>query len=196
MRLFFNKVSVVFNELLPKLSKTLCTSAVNFPASTLEHITKTLLQFLVTCERACTRKQGTVVGNIQPLLLNVNVTCTWCFLFFTNEDLTTESQRYIRRTGSANKTRPVCSKLTTAPSDRWAGNQSWWRHRLLLEENLVRIAGRSYLQYRAYQTDLERQVVGRGLQNARLISLINKSSRRRKEEECASISCRIQTVLW
>jgi hypothetical protein len=37
--LFIHKVFVIFNTLLPSLSKTLCTSAVKFPASTSEHIT-------------------------------------------------------------------------------------------------------------------------------------------------------------
>jgi hypothetical protein len=39
MRLFFYKVSVIFNKLLPTLSKTLYANVI-FPASTSEHITK------------------------------------------------------------------------------------------------------------------------------------------------------------
>jgi hypothetical protein len=52
MRLFYHKVSIIFNTLLPTLSKTLCNSDVKFPASTSEHITKTLLQFVVICKMA------------------------------------------------------------------------------------------------------------------------------------------------
>jgi hypothetical protein len=39
MMLFFHKVSVIFNKLLPTLSKTLYTDVVKFPTSTSEHIT-------------------------------------------------------------------------------------------------------------------------------------------------------------
>jgi hypothetical protein len=42
MRLFFHKVSFIFNALLPVLSKILYTNVVKFPASTLEHIMKIL----------------------------------------------------------------------------------------------------------------------------------------------------------
>jgi hypothetical protein len=52
--LFFYKVSVTFNTLLPTLSKTLCTGVVKFPASTSEHITETLNQFVVIRKMAPT----------------------------------------------------------------------------------------------------------------------------------------------
>jgi hypothetical protein len=39
MRLFFQKVFVIFNVLFPTLIKTLHNNAVKFPASTSEHIT-------------------------------------------------------------------------------------------------------------------------------------------------------------
>jgi hypothetical protein len=39
MRLFFHKVSIIFNARLPTLSRTQYTSVVKFSASTLEHIT-------------------------------------------------------------------------------------------------------------------------------------------------------------
>jgi hypothetical protein len=52
MRLFFHKVSVIFNTPLPTLSKTLYISAVKIPASTSEHITRTLFQFVVICKCA------------------------------------------------------------------------------------------------------------------------------------------------
>jgi hypothetical protein len=45
--LFFHKVSVIFNTLLPTSSQTLYMNVVKFPASTLEHITKTLFQLVV-----------------------------------------------------------------------------------------------------------------------------------------------------
>jgi hypothetical protein len=54
MRLFFHKVSVIFNTLLPTLSKMLYTSVVKFPASNLEHIMKTLFQFIVICKMVST----------------------------------------------------------------------------------------------------------------------------------------------
>jgi hypothetical protein len=38
-KLFFHKVSVIFNTLLPTLRKTLYTNVVKFPAATSEHIT-------------------------------------------------------------------------------------------------------------------------------------------------------------
>jgi hypothetical protein len=38
MRLFFHRVSIIFNTLLPLLSKMLYTGVVKFPASALEHI--------------------------------------------------------------------------------------------------------------------------------------------------------------
>jgi hypothetical protein len=47
---FFHKVFVVFNTLLPALSKTLYTKAAKLPASTHhEHITKALFHFFVIC---------------------------------------------------------------------------------------------------------------------------------------------------
>jgi hypothetical protein len=54
MRLFFHKVYVIFNILLPTLSITLYINAVKFPASTSEHITKTLFHFFVICKMAAT----------------------------------------------------------------------------------------------------------------------------------------------
>jgi hypothetical protein len=55
VRLFFHEVSVIFNTLFPTLSKKLCTIVVKFPASTSEHITKTLFQFVVICKMASTQ---------------------------------------------------------------------------------------------------------------------------------------------
>jgi hypothetical protein len=52
--LFFHKVSFIFNLLMQMLSKTLCTSVVKFPASTSEHIAKTLFQFVVICKMVST----------------------------------------------------------------------------------------------------------------------------------------------
>jgi hypothetical protein len=46
MRLFFHRVIVIFNTLLPTLTKTLYTSVVKFPALTSEHIMKTLFYAL------------------------------------------------------------------------------------------------------------------------------------------------------
>jgi hypothetical protein len=43
---FFCKVSIIFNTLLPVLSKTLHTNVVKFPASALKHIIKTLFQII------------------------------------------------------------------------------------------------------------------------------------------------------
>jgi GMP synthase PP-ATPase subunit len=51
MRLFFHK-TVIFNTLLPLLSKMLYINVVKFFASTLEHISKTLFQFVVICKMA------------------------------------------------------------------------------------------------------------------------------------------------
>jgi hypothetical protein len=70
MRLFFHKVSVIFNTLLPMLSKTLYTSAVKFPASTSELITQTLFQFAAICKMASMqcipyRAKQAVVGRCQ-----------------------------------------------------------------------------------------------------------------------------------
>jgi hypothetical protein len=42
MRLFFHRVSVIFNTLLPTFSKTLYTTVVKFPILTFEHIMKTV----------------------------------------------------------------------------------------------------------------------------------------------------------
>jgi hypothetical protein len=50
LRLFFHKLSVTLNTLLPKLGKTLHTSIVKFLASSWKHITKTLFQFVVICK--------------------------------------------------------------------------------------------------------------------------------------------------
>jgi hypothetical protein len=52
VRLFFNKVLVIFNTLLPTLNKALYTSVVKFPESTSVRITKTLFQLFVTCKMA------------------------------------------------------------------------------------------------------------------------------------------------
>jgi hypothetical protein len=49
---FFHKVSVIFNTLLPTLSKTLYTIVVKFPSSTSKHATKTMFQFVVICKMA------------------------------------------------------------------------------------------------------------------------------------------------
>jgi hypothetical protein len=92
LRLFFHKVSVTFNTLLPTFSTTLCTSAVKFPASTSQHITKTSFQFPVTCKMASTQcnlyraKQVTVgrrqiwavsrTGKNDPYHFCYCVTCT------------------------------------------------------------------------------------------------------------------------
>jgi hypothetical protein len=46
MRLFFHRVFIIFNTLLPTLSKTLYTSVVKFPALTLENIIQTLFSSL------------------------------------------------------------------------------------------------------------------------------------------------------
>jgi hypothetical protein len=54
MSLFFHKVSVIFNTLLPTLSKTLYTNVLKFPASTSERIAKTLFQFVVICQMPST----------------------------------------------------------------------------------------------------------------------------------------------
>jgi hypothetical protein len=67
MRLFFHKVSNIFNTVLPTLSKTLYINVVKFPASTLGHITETFFQFTVTCKMASTqcslyRSKQVVVG--------------------------------------------------------------------------------------------------------------------------------------
>jgi hypothetical protein len=40
MRLFFHKASIIFNTLLPTLSKMLHTHVIKFSALTLEHITR------------------------------------------------------------------------------------------------------------------------------------------------------------
>jgi hypothetical protein len=48
----FYRVSFIFNMLSPMLSKTLYISAVRFSASTSEHITATLFQFVVICKMA------------------------------------------------------------------------------------------------------------------------------------------------
>jgi hypothetical protein len=71
-RLFLHKVSVTYNRLLPTLSKTLCTSAVKFLVSTSEHMTKTLIQFVVICKMASEycilyRTIQVVVGGCQIL---------------------------------------------------------------------------------------------------------------------------------
>jgi hypothetical protein len=42
--------SVTFNTLLPVFNKMLYTSVVKFPVSTLDHVTKTLFQFVVICK--------------------------------------------------------------------------------------------------------------------------------------------------
>jgi hypothetical protein len=47
VRLFFHKVSIIFNTLLPTLSKTLYTNVVKLTAM------KTLCQFVVICKMAC-----------------------------------------------------------------------------------------------------------------------------------------------
>jgi hypothetical protein len=52
MRLFFHKVSIIFNTLLPTMSKTLYANVVTIPASASEHITKTVFQFIVICKMA------------------------------------------------------------------------------------------------------------------------------------------------
>jgi hypothetical protein len=44
---FFDRVFVIFNRVLPTMSKTLHTKVVKFPALMLEHITKTLFHFIV-----------------------------------------------------------------------------------------------------------------------------------------------------
>jgi hypothetical protein len=43
-----------FHTLLPTLSKTLYTSVVKFPASTLDHITKSLFQYFIICKMVST----------------------------------------------------------------------------------------------------------------------------------------------
>jgi hypothetical protein len=55
IRLFSHKVFVIFNTVLPTLSKTLYTTAVKFPASISAHITKILFQFVVICRMASTQ---------------------------------------------------------------------------------------------------------------------------------------------
>jgi hypothetical protein len=50
-RLFFHKI-FIFNTLLPNLGKTLYISVVKFPASTSQHMTKTLFKFAVICKMA------------------------------------------------------------------------------------------------------------------------------------------------
>jgi hypothetical protein len=52
MRLLFDKVSIVFNALLPTLSKTPYSSVVKFLDSTLKLFTKTSFLFFVTCKMA------------------------------------------------------------------------------------------------------------------------------------------------
>jgi hypothetical protein len=50
----FPQSLIIFNTHLPVLSKMLCTSVVKFRASTLEHITQTLFQFVVICKMMST----------------------------------------------------------------------------------------------------------------------------------------------
>jgi hypothetical protein len=45
MRLFFHEFSIIFNTILPALSKTLYVGIVKYSASTSERITKSLFQF-------------------------------------------------------------------------------------------------------------------------------------------------------
>jgi hypothetical protein len=53
IRLLFHRVSVIFNTLLPTLSKTLYAK-VKSPNSTSQHITKTLFQLVAVCKMAFT----------------------------------------------------------------------------------------------------------------------------------------------
>jgi hypothetical protein len=52
MRLFFHKVSVIFNTLLSVLSKMLSTRVVKLPVSTSEHITSSTRKLLTNCDNA------------------------------------------------------------------------------------------------------------------------------------------------
>jgi hypothetical protein len=56
MRLFFHKVFIIFNTLLPMLSKMLYTGVVKFPDSTSTCVAKTLFQFFVSCKMASTQR--------------------------------------------------------------------------------------------------------------------------------------------
>jgi predicted membrane-bound mannosyltransferase len=47
MWLIFQEVSIIFNTLLPTLSKMLYTNVVKLPTSTSEHFMKTFFQFVV-----------------------------------------------------------------------------------------------------------------------------------------------------
>jgi hypothetical protein len=57
MRLFFYKVSITFNILLPTLRKILYTRVVKFSTSTSGHIMKTLFQFVIICKMASAYSQ-------------------------------------------------------------------------------------------------------------------------------------------
>jgi hypothetical protein len=82
MRIFFNKVSITFNTLLPMLSKMLYSRIVKLPVSTLEHILKTLFQFLTICKMVSTEcilysaKHVVVVPSI-PFLLLPHLCTSW-----------------------------------------------------------------------------------------------------------------------
>jgi hypothetical protein len=69
VRLFSHNISVIFNTLLPTLSKTLHTSVAKFPTSTSEHFMMTLFQFVVVCKVTSTpcilQRLKQVVGGCQ-----------------------------------------------------------------------------------------------------------------------------------
>jgi hypothetical protein len=54
MRPFSYKVFIIYNTILPTLSKMLYASTVKFPASTSEHMMKSLFQSLAICKMAST----------------------------------------------------------------------------------------------------------------------------------------------